>query len=194
MVDTSNPIDPYGHLKVEKIEEVTSADEKEKKLNPKSVDKKKFIYLTFLNFFLNTLNLFNKKKYSKIEDTPIFKELQTIKSSLESLKEKDLSKEADFLNFFAYLWLKLFNDYKNYHITNEKTISDIKELIKNIYSYPEGSEFSLGYYISELAGMKWIPFPYIELLKNLHLEYKKDPINSHLQKWIDLLNSILEKV
>jgi hypothetical protein len=193
MVDSSNPIDPFGHMKVEKTKAIS--DEEKKTFTPQNVDKKIFLYLVFLNFFLNTLNFFNKKRnFTSINQTPIHKELQTIKSSLESLKEKDLSQDPKFLNFFAYIWMKLFNDYKNYPISDEKTKNLLKDLISNINSYPKNSEFSLGYYISEMAGYKWVPFPYMDILRNLHIEYKKDPINSNLEQWIDLLNSLLEKI
>ena len=63
-----------------------------------------------------------------------------------------------------------------------------------INTYPKNSEFSLGFYLSEFAGYKWIPFPYINMLKDLHIEVQKKKENSHLSKWISTLNDLLEKI
>ncbi|MFA6118348.1 MAG: hypothetical protein WCT85_03680 [Parachlamydiales bacterium] len=195
MVDSTGPIDPFSHLKVEKIEEIAEEEKKDKFFKPQPVDKKLFLYLSFLNLLSSTLSFVNKKKkHTPLNKTPIYQELLNIKSALESLKEKDLSQDPQFLNFFAFTWIKFFNDYKQYSISDEKINNLLKDLIQNIYSYPQDSGFTLGYYISELAGSKWVPFPYIEMLKNLYVEDKKNAQSSHLKKWIELLEDILANV
>jgi hypothetical protein len=194
MIDYPAPIDPFEHAKVQKIKEIGS-EEKKTPLLPKPVTKRLFIYLTFLQILSNALKFFkNNKKPKSIVKTPIHQELQTIKSSLEALMEKDLSQDTEFMNFFAFIWMKFLKDYSDYTLKNKDITNLIQKLITEINAYPEKSEFTLGYYISEFAGYKWIPFPYMEILRNLHLENKKDPQNSNLKKWIDLLNSMLEKI
>jgi len=79
---------------------------------------------------------------------------------------------------------RVLRDYDYYVLRNEKATNLIKKIIDEINDYPKNSEFTLGYYISEFAGYSWVPFPYMEMLQNLHLEDKKDPINSHLSHWI----------
>jgi len=196
MINFPKPIDPFKHVKAQKIEKIGQDEEKEKKnLIQRPVTKKLFIYLAFLKILSNTLKIFkNTKKAQKIEQTPIHQELQTIKSSLESLKEKDLCQDTDFMNHFAFTWMKFLKDYEDYSLISENITTLIKKFISEIYSYPKDSGFSLGYYISEFAGYKWIPFPYMEILRNLHLEHLKNPENSHLKKWTDFLDEMLSKV
>ncbi len=196
MIDYTNPIDPFEHVKIQKIEEIGKDEEKEKKaLTQKPVTKKLFVYLTLLKIFSNSLKIFkNTKKPKEIDQTPIHQEIQTIKSSLEALKEKDLCQNTEFMNFFAFIWMKFLKDYDDYTLKSTEITSLIKKLISEINLYPKDTDFTLGYYISEFAGYKWIPFPYMEILQNLYLEYIKDPEKSHLKAWVDILDEILAKV
>jgi hypothetical protein len=196
MIDFTNPIDPLDHVKIERIKPIGSEEENEKKeLAQKPVTKKLFLYLTFLKILSNSIKFFkNPKKPKEITETPLQQELQKIKSSLEALKENDLCQDTQFMNLFAFTWMKFLKDLEDYTLSNPAIASLIKKLISEINDYPKGSDFSLGYYISEFAGYKWIPFPYMEILRNLHLEYKKKPQNSNLQAWTDLLDEMLSKI
>ena len=113
---------------------------------------------------------------------------------MEALKEKDLCQNTEFMNFFAFLWMKFLKDNEDYILKSDKITILIKKLISQINAYPKNTEFTLGYYISEFAGYKWIPFPYMEILRALHQEHIKDPENSHLKTWVDILDEILAMV
>ncbi|NGX32738.1 MAG: hypothetical protein K1060chlam4_00788, partial [Candidatus Anoxychlamydiales bacterium] len=93
-----------------------------------------------------------------------------------------------------FVWMKFLKDYDYYVLKNEKATNLIKKIIDEINEYPKNSEFTLGYYISEFAGYSWVPFPYMEMLQNLHLEDKKDPINSHLSHWISIIDELLKLI
>lgn len=195
MIDYTNPIDPFEHVKVQKTEAIGQDEEAKTPLVQKPVIKKMFLYLALLKILSNLLKIFRSpQKPKELDQTPIHQEIQSLKSSLDALKEDDLCQNTQFMNFFAFIWMKLLKDYPNYFFKNAEITSLINKLIQETNSYPKNSDFTLGYYISEFAGYKWIPFPYMEILRNLHLEHKKDPENSHLTLWTDLLDKILSKV
>ena len=194
MVDFPKPIDPFEHVRIPEVKEATEERERKKPLVQKPVSKKLFVYLSFLKILSNLLNAFTKKSAKGLGGTPLHKEILTIKKSLSSLKEKNLCQDPEYLNYFAFVWMKFLKDYDYYVLKNEKATNLIKKIIDEINEYPKNSEFTLGYYISEFAGYSWVPFPYMEMLQNLHLEDKKDPINSHLSHWISIIDELLKLI
>lgn len=194
MVDFPKPIDPFEHVKITEVKQPTEERRRKKPLSLKPVSKKLFVYLAFLKILSNFLNPFTKKTPRSLDGTPLHKEILTIKNSLQSLKEKNLCQDPQFLNYFAYIWMKFLKDYDYYVLKNEKATELIKKIINEVNIYPKNAEFSLGYYISEFAGYQWIPFPYMEMLQKLHLEDKQDPINSHLSHWISIIDELLELI
>jgi hypothetical protein len=71
----------------------------------------------------------------------------------------------------------------------------MRSLIDAIQHYPERQQHSLGYYLSEYAGQKWLPFPYMEMIQKIHAEHLKNPTESALAQWthrIDRLLSLLK--
>jgi hypothetical protein len=52
-------------------------------------------------------------------------------------------------------------------------------MIEAINHYPEKGDHSLGYYLSSSTGENWIPFPFMEILRNLH--EKKNEIDRLLK-------------
>ncbi len=194
MIDFPKPIDPFEHVKIAKVKSAPEKEKNKKPLVQKPVSKKLFVYFSFLKILSHLLNVFTKKIPKDLKGTPLHKEILTIKKSLMSLQEKNLCQDPDFLNYFAFIWMKFFKDYDYYVLRNEKATNLIKELIDEINEYPKHAEFTLGYYISEFAGYSWVPFPYMEMLQNLHLEDKKDPIHSHLSRWICIIDELLKLI
>lgn len=194
MVDFPKPVDPFKHVKVDRVEEKPREYQK-KAIKPQSVSKKTFLYLTFLNVLKSAFKIFsNGKKPQNIKKTPLEGELKALKSSLQALKTDNLSQNPNFLNQLAFVWLKFLKDF-NFFILKDKEITEkIKKLIHGINTYPKGSEFSLGYYLSKFAGYKWVPFPFMEILQDLFLEHQKDNKTSNLQKWTTILEDLLKRV
>ena len=188
----SNPINPIDKVRIESVKD--KPEEQKQKLEALRVEKKLFLYLAFLNVLKNTFKVFNYIPEAKEGNlSPLKKELQTIKASFEALKVKDLSQDPNFLNYLAFTWLKFFKDFDFYPIKEKEITTLIKNFINEINSFPKENEFSLGYYLSEFAGYKWIPFPYMEILQNLHFEYQKNKENSQLEKWVNLLQEAIDK-
>lgn len=123
-----------------------------------------------------------------IESTLAFKELLLI------LAKEDLSHNPDFTQKLGQLWHNLTDDCNSLELLQGSpfdTGTKVKFFISQVQNFPLGADHTLGYYLTEYAGNDWIPFPFMELLQGLHLEYNASPPISVLQNWISLLNDIL---
>ncbi len=182
--------DPYENIKIRSVSEKPKDEESSQQ--PKEVNKKLFKYLTLLLLFKKFFKIFSVTKTQSFENTPIFREIETLKISLQALENNDLSQESTFLNYFALTWIRLIKDFEYYPLKDKDIKAIIKKFIDEVNQYNQGKDYSLGYYLSEFAGYKWIPFPYMEMLKNLYLEYQKKQDSSQLKKWIIELDNILK--
>jgi hypothetical protein len=70
-------------------------------------------------------------------------------------------------------------------------IQDIKILIEQISQYPYDADHPLKYYFNSFVGKDWIPFPFMDMLKELYDEHQRSPASSHLSSWIALIDDIL---
>ncbi|MBI5345552.1 MAG: hypothetical protein HZB76_00170 [Chlamydiae bacterium] len=182
--------DPFEHVKVSSA---TEKESKEERGYPNiEVSKRLFFYLYFLTTIKNLLNLFKKKSATPFKGSEIFHDLILIKTSLEQLAKQDFSQNPTYLNYFAFNWLKFLKDFEFLILDNAQVTDKIKKFIEEMHHFPQKEDYSLGYYLSEFAGYKWIPFPYMELLKNLHLEYQTKNESSQLKSWIDFLDALLK--
>ena len=121
--------------------------------------------------------------------------LYSIRKIFQILQQEDRSQDPDLLNELSEVWGKIHDDL---HHLNKKSDhhSPFQRWFSMIDSYPEGQEFSLGYYLSQHAGLKWLPFPYMEMIHTLHIQHQKSPYDSTLAHWIsstDLLLSLLNQ-
>jgi hypothetical protein len=68
----------------------------------------------------------------------------------------------------------------------------MRTFVKELQHYPAHHEHSLGYYLTEYAGQKWLPFPYMEMLLKLHVLHKKDPQEGPLSLWSKALEEMIQ--
>ena len=92
MIDFTNPIDPFEHVKIQKTQAIGEDEEKtQKKLLQKPVSKKIFIYLTLLKILSNSLKLFrNTKKKQRSRTNPYSSRNSIYKIFFGSFKRKRL--------------------------------------------------------------------------------------------------------
>jgi hypothetical protein len=105
--------------------------------------------------------------------------LKTPQKVIDSLKEfinvfkeleaTDLSAEWRYSEKLSRAWAKI----KDHMEEASYPTTALKEMISAFDHYPEKGDHSLGYYLSLHAGEQWIPFPFMEILRNLH-ENKKE--------------------
>lgn len=119
------------------------------------------------------------------------KNLYALLRVLQILEKEDRSQDSEFLSDFSFLWEKIHEDAL---VLRKKTTaySAFRKWILKIDSYPEGAEYSLGYYLSRQAGGKWFPFPYMELVQKLHRQHQKNPTSSFLVQWTLALEALID--
>jgi hypothetical protein len=184
----SGSIDPYEKIKVEEIEEKADETETEQKIEFRKKAKIASVIIFFSQKFLRLL----PQKTSAQALLILEKDLDKLKLSLKHLAENDLSQDPEFLKELSNHWELFLDNFYPLSISKNKLISRIQHLIDEIHEYPLNQPYTLGYYLSEFAGLKWIPFPYIEILKSLHFEYQKNHSRSILYKWIDEIEEIIK--
>lgn len=133
-----------------------------------------------IDFFLD-----QEKKGSQEPKRETVENLLSFKACLETLKRENRSEDIHFLNHLSKLWEHLLED------TLKEQSPLFKKIIRSIQHYPPHETHTLGYYLSEYAGQKWIPFPYMELIQKLHSEHEKNPTDSALSEWSLLIDELL---
>lgn len=116
------------------------------------------------------------------------KNLLALKASLDTLKIEDRSQDVIFLNELSQSWNRSLEISLEFE---EKVSAIFKLFVKKINHYPENQHHTLGYYFTEYAGQKWVPFPYMELIQKIHREHELNPTGSALTEWTRLLDDTL---
>ena len=189
---TSGQPNPFDHVKVQTSVTTEKQKVKEDRKNHLYQKKKSSKFASILSFFSEKLLHLFPKKASEESLLIIEQDLDKLEVSLRHLCESDLSQDAEFLQELSHHWLKLLDDFFPMSLSKNAIIMPLKDFLDDINSYPPDQEFSLGYYLSEYAGLEWIPFPYMDLLKKLHAEHKKSPDNSKIQQWINEIEKIIQ--
>ena len=131
------------------------------------------------------LELFGNRPAQKQEKSQTLGEL---KGYLEVLEKEDRSQDVDFLNDLSKCWNRAIEESVGW---GEKRALLFQILAKKILHYPEDEPHTFGYYLTEYAGQKWVPFPYMELVQKIHLEHEKNPSGSALLEWVRLLDDCI---
>lgn len=171
--------------------------EKEKFTNIPPDSAKKILFASFFSYLTNLFNSFSPSKKMTgrlIDQQSIIANLHIFKELLEELSKKDLSQSTDFASDLSVIWHRILDDFDNLEIVERKNLSKLspfRELIYTIKNYPESSEHHFGYYLLMQAGNDWLPFPFIEILSELHLNHKKHGDKSTLVSWIKMIDKTI---
>ena len=87
------------------------------------------------------------------------KNLKKFFVSLKELASADLSHDTDFLLKLSHHWNQFLEYFSLWTFSGSEEESRLQAFFSAINDYPRGERYSLGYYLSEAAGEKWIPFP-----------------------------------
>ncbi len=107
------------------------------------------------------------------------------------MKTEDRSQDTAYLNRLSILWNQLLEDVLRFRRQTPLSIQ-MRSFIKEFQRYPALHEHSLGYYLTEYAGQKWLPFPYLEMIHKLYAMHQKNPESSLLAKWTNDLESMIQ--
>ncbi len=114
---------------------------------------------------------------------------------LHLLKDHDQSENAQFSQYFSEIWQRLTDHYLLIiSVKGESSLdlAPLEQFIDSVNSYPLTSEHSLGFYLSEYAGKNWLPFPFMEILKETHTDFMINRNASYLEKWTTYLTHSLK--
>lgn len=188
--------DPYENISAHRIEKDKKG--KEEFSSHRQEPTKSQIFATLISYFKKLISLFSDKNRETLflfENHELHKHLIIFRSQLQILSKQDESHNPAFTQQLTELWHNLLDDCNSLTASKEfsaQTISDIKFFISQVSNYPLGADHTLGYYFHAYAGKDWIPFPFMDLLKELHDEYRANPSTNHLTQWISLITDILE--
>jgi hypothetical protein len=116
-----------------------------------------------------------------------------LKTAFDTLKKEDRNQDVPFLNQMSEIWHHILEDNLRVQRSDPFWIP-YQNFLEDIQSYPPDEEHSFAYYLTEYTGQQWLPFPYMDLIHKIHLDYQNDPKSSALERWtrqIDELRAIL---
>ena len=152
------------------------------------------IFLVFLRYLIQIFNGKNSGQRGKTSLTGLLRGLETFKALLVQMQRVDQSENSMFCAALSIAWVDLFQETQVLSHIKEKQRIDLKglvSLIDDINYFPRDKEHQLGYYLSRYAGNRWLPFPFREILRDLHLDHQTNGEKSILSQWIQTIDTLL---
>ncbi len=177
------PRDPYEKYRVEGIEKEHREPPPQELEEPEGQGAGLGAYL--LVMFRKFIELFEEapeKGLSARTEKRVQENLLQLKKSFQTIKSEDLSQDSEFIAHLSQIWRTLLEDALRFKSGSLFSIK-LKGLIKSIDSYPPQQLHTLSYYLTEYAGQKWLPFPFMEMIQKLHAQHQKNPSSSSLEQW-----------
>lgn len=192
------PPDPYERYRADRIEADKRTKGGDDSSGPSGGSKSPFYalraYILFiLHKFLDLFTNASEKGISSSAEKEIRNHLFQLKNDFETLKREDRSQDSLFLNQLSEHWHRALEDILRFRKETPLALQ-FKNLLKEIDSYPEKQEFTFGYYLTEFAGQKWLPFPYMELVQKMHDQHQKSSKDSTLSRWVTLIDDLIQKM
>ena len=174
------PRDPYENYRIARENFLRESGS----LDPQDIS----LFLGFMTLFLKKCKEFfeplSERGLTSLSETDLRNHLLLLKNAFALLQMQDCSQDFALLMRLSKLWQALLEDLL--HFRKETPFgAKLRVWVQKIQSYPAEAPYSLGYYLSEYAGQSWLPFPYLELIKNLHAD------SSALMVWIKDLDSLI---
>lgn len=145
------------------------------------------------NMLIGHINFFLQPTETADTLTDIETILTKFKNSLETLRIENKSNDYHFAHELSFLWhaIKMHTAELLPLKKSPVYIESLDMLIQKINLFPKNTDHSLGYYLSEYAGEKWLPFPFIDILNILHEEAILKKSGDTLHDWSLAISAIL---
>ncbi len=200
MGDFDKPVNRNEPAPYEKI--IVNPIEKDKKTKEEFDTKPKTPFksqsfatlFSYLKKILSTLSFKGKGPVAILSQQQLIDDVIAFRKLLHILSIEDQSHNPEFTQQLSELWHNLIDDCNSLSHPREysrELIAKVKFFIAQVEHFPPNADHTLGYYFAEFAGKDWIPFPFMELLQQLHTEYGAHPFESVLHHWLALLDDIL---
>jgi hypothetical protein len=192
--------DPYGQrgpndpLYLAGIQRDKGQEQEESFTNPKSKLFALVAATLYLKKFIDQFVTATKSLTSSINTEKILVDLAAFKNLLEELAKEDKSHIPEFTQRLSLQWQKVSENCSGLEGRAgqlDLLSTEIMNLFKEIHHFPPGEDHTLGYYLAEHAGQDWIPFPFMNILHDLHEEGLALKEKSQLFLWIHKINEIL---
>jgi hypothetical protein len=185
----TDPTDPSKRYRVQEIQKEPPLHDRspgdEPPIPPPQLPKLLLAILLLLKDFLDKL----LGRTPQSLETACRDHLLSLKEALLILQQENKSHDSAFLNLLSSHWQRLLED--DLRLGHSLLFAEkMRAFTREWQHYPQGAEHSLGYYLSEYAGQKWLPFPYMEMIAELHREHKEHPEQSSLSKWVKELETL----
>ena len=188
--------DPFEKYRVAEIEKEKNPRDASEETGPfPSKPRSAFVafVILILKKFLDLFEHTTEQGLSASAQEMVLEHLALFQAALETLKMEDRSQDSLFLNKLTELWHQLLED--SYSFRRHTLLSmKIRSFIKTLQHYPAHQEHSLGYYLTEYAGQKWLPFPYMEMIRHLHTDHNKSQENSLLSIWSKEIEEMIQMI
>ncbi len=188
--------DPYENIVTGRIERDKKAQDEGYADARKAA--KSQIFAALVSYFKKVLSSLSTEGKEKgaflLDEGPLIDSILAFRNVLKILSIEDRSHHPEFAQQMSELWHKLVDDCNSIQGQTGVSIeglAKIKFFISQVMHYPPGEDHTLGYYFDEFAGKTWIPFPFMDMLKELHEEHLTNPATSTLSNWLSLLNEML---
>lgn len=177
---------PFDRLRAAEIQR---EQKKKEEAEREESSKRSSVVLFVLGIFKGFWDLFEKEKRKPFVGAKI--PLLELKELLEILKKEDRSEDPQFFQQMALCWGKVLEEAILVSKDSPARMN-LDSLIQELEMLsPEPEERSLGYYLLEYSGKSWLPFPYMELIRRLHEEHRKNPVNSLLSRWTQMIDHLI---
>jgi hypothetical protein len=190
----SGPHDPYEKYRVEEIQkdkEPRDSTEESQGAIQASRPSAFAAYITMIiKKFLELFESTSERGLTATAESDVLEHLKQFKAALEILKMEDRSQDSPFLNSLSASWHQMLEDVLRFRRQSPLSLK-MRAFIRDFQHYPENQQHTLGYYLTEYAGQKWLPFPYMEMIHRLHIQHQKSPESSSLSLWSNAISEMI---
>jgi hypothetical protein len=154
----------------------------------------------FCAFVKRTANLLSSRSLKSVQgilyQEGIKADLAVLRDLLLQLSKMDVSDHVPYVQQLSSAWHRLLKVIHVMELLERKEsdfLKKVKETLSQIRSYPPSSDHPLGFYLEQSPGPQWLPFPFIEILHQLHEEAAVKQKTGYLQQWCEILELLISK-
>lgn len=197
-----NPLGSFDHADPKKIQVPPVFPDKDqpqeiwfknRKLRSEKIVELQFFLL--LHKKIDDLLESTKNKFI-VSDKDLGQILEQFKSLFQNLMMTDISQDYRYAEALSNNWhtlLEIIELLENAKLPHP-CLGSLQLFVKKLFNYPQKRDHTMGYYLTEHTGEKWIPFPFMDILSKLHEDALIKKTKSTLHDWVLTLSKILTEI
>ncbi len=195
----NKPIRPLSReerekIRISEIEKLSRADHRPHPFDKEG--KKSSPYQVTLFLLKKLVHFFTKNRKHLQHNTDLATKAHALLALLQQLGEKDQSENISYIQKLSQIWEQIIDHIEYLKLTTHlpDNIHNLLSAIAGMNHFPKDAEYSFGFYLLKHAGKEWFPFPFMEMLKDLHQNHQQLKEKSVLTKWtLDLERYLKEE-